>query len=48
MSNGLDRDQDRHSVGPDQGPNCLQQQKEKVKAPLQFSLRKATFFVISQ
>ena len=22
--NGLDPDQDRHSVGPDLGPNCLQ------------------------
>ena len=24
MSNGLDPDQDGHSVGPDVGPNCLQ------------------------
>ena len=24
MSNGLAPDQDRHSVGPDLGPNCLQ------------------------
>ena len=24
MSNGLDPDQDRHSIGPDLGPNCLQ------------------------
>ena len=24
MSNKLDPDQDRHSVGPDLGPNCLQ------------------------
>ena len=24
MSNGLDSDQDRHSIGPDLGPNCLQ------------------------
>ena len=24
MSNGLDPDQDRHFVGPDLGPNCLQ------------------------
>ena len=24
VSNGLDPDQDRHSVGPDLGPNCLQ------------------------
>ena len=24
MSNGLDPDHDLHSVGPDQGPNCLQ------------------------
>ena len=24
VSNGLDPDQDRHFVGPDLGPNCLQ------------------------
>ena len=24
MFNGLDTDQDRRSVGPDLGPNCLQ------------------------
>ena len=24
VSNGLDSDQDRRSVGPDLGPNCLQ------------------------
>ena len=24
MSNGLDPDQDRRSVGPDLGPDCLQ------------------------
>ena len=24
MSNGLDTDQDKHNVSPDQGPNCLQ------------------------
>ena len=24
MSNSLERDQARHSVGPDLGPNCLQ------------------------
>ena len=24
MSNSLDPDQDRHAVGPDLGPNCLQ------------------------
>ena len=24
VSNGLDLDQDRRSVGPDLGPNCLQ------------------------
>ena len=23
-ASGLDADQDRHSVGPDLGPNCLQ------------------------
>ena len=25
VSNSLDQDQDRHFVGPDLGPNCLQQ-----------------------
>ena len=24
MSNGFDPDQDRRSIGPDLGPNCLQ------------------------
>ena len=24
VSNGFDPDQDRHTVGPDLGPNCLQ------------------------
>ena len=24
VSNGLDTDRDRHNVGPDLGPNCLQ------------------------
>ena len=27
VSNGLDPDQDRRSVGPDMGPNCLQRFK---------------------
>ena len=27
MSNGLDPDQDRHFVGPDLRPNCLQTSK---------------------
>ena len=36
VSNGLDPDQDGHSVGPDMGPICLQKvvsrrQKERVK-----------------
>ena len=36
VSNSLDPDQDRRSVGPDLGPNCLQLQKvaaskERVK-----------------
>ena len=29
VTNALDPDQDRHSVGPDLGPNCLQS-KERV------------------
>ena len=28
VSNNLDPDQDRHSVGPDLGPNCLQRLSE--------------------
>ena len=31
MSNGLDSDQDRRSVGPDLGPNCLQRLKADGK-----------------
>ena len=27
VSKGLDPDQDRHFVGPDLGPNCLQRSK---------------------
>ena len=31
MSNGLDPDQDRHTVGSDLGPNCLQRFSADVK-----------------
>ena len=34
MSNGLDPDQDRHFVGPDLGPICLQRLSEDDKSPL--------------
>ena len=34
VSNGLDPDQDRHSVGPDLGPNCLQRLSADDKSPL--------------
>ena len=35
MSNSLDPDQDRHFVGPDLGPNCLQRLPEDgKKSPL--------------
>ena len=37
MSNGLDPDQDLHSVGPDLGPNCLQRltaDDKKKEVPL--------------
>ena len=30
MSNSLDPDLDRHNVGPDLGPNCLQKLSAKV------------------
>ena len=33
MSNSLDPDQDRHSVGPDLGPNCLQRSSADDKSP---------------
>ena len=31
VSNGLDPDQDRHYVGPDLGPNCLQRSADFKK-----------------
>ena len=31
MSNSLDPDQDRHFVGPDLGPNCLQSYQKMTK-----------------
>ena len=31
MSNSFDPDQDRHSVGPDLSPNCLQRLSADVK-----------------
>ena len=34
MSNGLDLDQDRHSVHPDLGPNCLQRLSAGDKSSL--------------
>ena len=32
MSNSLDPDQDRHSVSPDLGPNCLQRLSAEDKS----------------
>ena len=34
VSNGLDPGQDRHSVGSDLGPNCLQRLSDNNKLPL--------------
>ena len=34
VSNGLDLYQDRHNVGPDLGPNCLQRLSADDKSPL--------------
>ena len=34
MSNSLNPDQGRHSVGPDLGPNCLQWLSADDKSPL--------------
>ena len=34
VSNGLDPDQDRHCVGPDVCPNCLQSYQQTTKVPL--------------
>ena len=33
VSNSLDLDQDRHFVGPDLGPNCLQRVSDDNKSP---------------
>ena len=37
MTNGLDPDQDRHSVGPDLGTNCLHRLSAGGKSPYQQS-----------
>ena len=45
VSNSLDPDQDRHNVGPDLGPNCLQRLSADDKS--RFSARrelKLTFY----
>ena len=34
VSNGMDPDQDRHFVGPDLGPNCLQRLSTNHMSPL--------------
>ena len=34
MSNALDQDQDKHFVGPDLGPSCLQRSSADDKSPL--------------
>ena len=34
VTNGLDPDQDRHFVGPELGPNCLQRLSADDKSPL--------------
>ena len=34
MAKNLDPDQDRHSVGPDLGPNCLQSLSADDKAAI--------------
>ena len=42
MSNGLDPVQDRHSVDPDLGPNCLQRlsaDDKRVKDNLSYNLK---------
>ena len=39
VTNILDSDQDRHCVGPDLGPNCLQRlSTDKKKSPLRTEL----------
>ena len=52
MSNNLDLDQDRHFVGPDLGPNCLQRlsadEKSHKQGKLMFkgdNLKILTFFL---
>ena len=52
MSNGLEPDQDRHKVGPDLGPNCLQRLSANDKSRCMlgnfnvFCCRLLTFFQI--
>ena len=48
MSNGLDLDKDRRSVGPDLGPNCLQRFatcKERVNDNILYHLKMILSFV---
>ena len=46
VSNGLDPDQDRRSVGPDLGPNCLQRlsaddiSRQRVSHPIGLNERR--------
>ena len=49
VSNLLDPDQDRHCVGPDLGPNCLQRLSADEKSPLARKVLKEAFcaYVIS-
>ena len=46
VSNNMNPDQDRHFVGPDQGPNCLQrlgcQQTTLVGKELKITLKSAS------
>ena len=41
-SNSLDLDQDRHCVGPDLGPNCLQRLSADDKSSLAGSVKGST------
>ena len=48
VSDGLDPDQDQHSVGPDLGPSCFQRQKSPLawKELKKHKLKKRTFSAI--
>ena len=48
VSNSLDPDQDRHNVGPDLGPTCLQRLSEMTKVTLSKERAKVPHIICSR